>query len=302
MKVKNTILCFILFLFFNIKLYSQELKLGSNNNISWINCKQMVSINLNPGYAVFGGMLVNTILDNAIDISKFIGLNIDKVSTYFSSIFANTTYWYIPAASYSLFIHDRIAVESGLGLYASMFDLIVSKDNALKLLNDLGKYEANSIIASDTAFRSSFLYMPFIVGFKFYAENKQLYNSFKLGLDSIFYTYDTLNGITGIKTSQTIHDVSVYVSYELGWNIELFTTKNWYVKPTLDISILEIGYYIRPWHKTAYNTMVNTLSLLTSGLLDDTPIPYWDKLPYWIKTYSRIRFALFPRIGFSFKF
>ena len=301
MKAKNIILTSILFVFINISLlYTQS----SNSNDSWITGRQMVSVNLNPGYAIWGGMLLNTVVNNGVDISKLVGVNFGEVANYFNYMNAKTTSWYIPSVSYSLFVHDRSAVEAGLGFYSSKFDLVISKENTIKLLESMSSVPAGaeSLIGIDTTFKSSFYYLPLTFGVKFYTEDRKFYNIFKFGLDSVFYTIDTLNGVTGVKTSHTIYDGAVYVSYEFGWSIELFPTRNWDVKPTIDISLLEIGYYFRPWHQTAYNAIYDNLGLLTSGLLDNLPIPSWDKLPEFVRTYSRIRFALFPRIGFSLRF
>lgn len=43
--------------------------------------------------------------------------------------------------------------------------------------------------------------------------------------------------------------VSGYLSLELGWKIKLFpnASKNWRVKPVLEISVLDIGYYFSPY-------------------------------------------------------
>ena len=301
MKTKNIILTLILFLFINTSIvYSQS----TNNNTSWIDGRQMVSVNLNPGFAIWGGMLLNTLLNNAMDITKMFNVNLGEATTYLSYANAKTTSWYIPSVSYSLFVHDQISLEAGLGLYSSAFDLMISKENTIKLLEATGNSitGGESVVGGPTTFKSSFYYLPLTFGVKFYTEDKKFFNAFRFGLDSIFYTIDTLNGVTGVQTSHTIADGSFYLSYEFGWSIQLFPTKNWDVKPTIDISLLEIGYYFRPWHQTAYNTIYDSLGLLTSGLLDNLPIPSWDKLPEAVRTYSRIRFALFPRIGFSLRF
>lgn len=298
MKFKNI----VLFLFINISLlYSQ----GITNENTWISGKQMVSVNLNPGPAIWNGMLLNTIFNNALDISGLLGLKFGELSSYFNYMHAKTISWYIPSVSYSLFVHDRISVESGLGLYSSAFDLVISKENTIKLLETMGTTPpgvADSMIGSDTTFKSSFYYLPLTFGVRFYSEDKKFYNIFRFGIDSIFYNIDTLNGVTGVKTSHTIYDGSIYVSYEFGMSIELFPSKNLSIKPTIDISLLEIGYYFRPWHQTAYNAIYNNLGLLTSGLLDNLPIPSWDTLPDFVRTHHRVRFVLFPRIGFSLRF
>ena len=87
----------------------------------------------------------------------------------------------------------------------------------------------------------------------------------------------------------------------MGWNIELFPTREWRVKPTIDIAILEIGYYVRPWTGNVYNTVTGGVTSLTAGF-SAFNIPAWSSFPNWAKYLANIRFALFPRIGFSLRF
>ena len=143
--------------------------------------------------------------------------------------------------------------------------------------------------------------MPASFGVKFYGPKRQFYNAFHFGIDAFFYTVSTENGLTGIKTEHTVHDAALYISYELGWNIELFPTREWRVKPTIDIAILEIGYYVRPWTGNVYNTVTGGVTSLTTGF-SAFNIPAWSSFPDWAKYLANIRFALFPRIGFSLRF
>lgn len=262
----------------------------------------MVSINLNPGYAIYGSVLLNTLVNNAYDLSKLAGFNLKEFGTYFKYADAGTTSWYIPSVSYSMFVHDRISFETGIGLYSTSFLLDIPKDKAGALLEALGQSGYGEVIGTDTTFNSSFYYIPLTIGVKFYGPKRMFYNSFKFGIDSVVYSITTLNGLTGVKTRHDITDIALYASYEIGWNIELFPTKDWRVKPTLDIAVLEIGYYFRPWQETAYSSIIRSFDVLTAGFLNNLNIPTWEKLPSWFKMYSRVRFALFPRIGFSLRF
>ena len=95
----------------------------------------------------------------------------------------------------------------------------------------------------------------------------------------------------------------MYISYELGWSIELFPTREWPVKPYIDISLFEIGYYVRSGLPGVYEDMREGINFFGGGLVDLTAsIPSWSSFPSWINYVSAIRFSLFPRIGFSLRF
>ena len=95
----------------------------------------------------------------------------------------------------------------------------------------------------------------------------------------------------------------MYLSYELGWTIELFPTREWPVKPYIDISLFEIGYYVRSGMPGLYEDIREGIGFFGSGLVDlSAMIPSWNSFPGWANYVSAIKFALFPRIGFSLRF
>ena len=261
----------------------------------------MISINLNPGGAIFYPLLFNTAVNNSVNLAGLFGTDLGDIGKYFDYADAKGSAWFIPSIAYSLFVHNQIALETGIGLYSSTYNLTIAKENAGKLLEALGQGNYSGVIGTDTVFNASFIFMPVTFGVKFYGPKRQFYNAFRLGIDAFFYTVSTENGITGIKTDHTVHDAALYISYEIGWNIELFPTREWRVKPTIDIALLEIGYYVRPWTQNVYNTVTGGVTSLTAGF-SAFNIPAWDSFPTWAKYLANIRFALFPRIGFSLRF
>ena len=299
------ILIFLSILFcFNIYVYAKGLPLSTEvtgDDYSWIKGRQMISVNLNPGGAVFYPLLFNTAVNNAVNLTGLIGVNLGDINKYFDYADAKGSAWYIPSISYSLFVHNQISLEVGIGLYSSTYNLNISKENAGKLLEALGQGNYSGVVGTDTTFNASFMFMPSTFGVKFYGPKRQFYNAFRFGIDAFFYTVSTQNGLTGIKTDHTVYDAALYVSYEIGWNIELFPTKEWRVKPTIDIALLEIGYYVRPWTENVYNTVTGDVTSLTAGF-SVFNIPAWNSFPTWARYLMNIRFALFPRIGFSLRF
>lgn len=300
---KVLILLSVLFCF-NVYVYAKGLplsSLSSGEDYSWIKGRQMISINLNPGGAVFYPLLFNTLVNNAVHNTGLIGMDLGSIGKYFDYADAKGSAWYIPAISYSLFVHKQISAEAGIGLYSSTYNLTISKDNAEKLLDALEQGNYVGAVGTDTVFNASFIFMPITFSVKFYGPKRQFYNAFRFGIDAFFYTVSSQNGLTGIKTDHTVYDAALYISYEIGWNIELFPTKEWRVKPTIDIALLEIGYYVRPWTKNVYNTVTGGAASLTTGF-SAFNIPSWNSFPDFAKYLANIRFALFPRIGFSLRF
>ncbi|MEI0538038.1 hypothetical protein [Brachyspira pulli] len=289
---------------FNFYAFAKGLPLSTEvtgDDYSWIKGRQMISFNLNPGAAVFFPLLFNTAVNNSVNLAGLIGVDLGNINKYFDYADAKGSAWYIPSVSYSLFVHNQIALETGIGVYSSTYNLTITKENAGKLLEVLGQGSYAGVIAKDTTFNASFIFMPVTFGVKFYGPKRQFYNAFRFGLDAFFYTVSTENGLTGIRTEHKVHDAALYISYELGWNIELFPTREWRVKPTIDIAILEIGYYVRPWAQNVYNTVTGGVTSLTAGF-SVFNIPAWNSFPTWAKYLANIRFGLFPRIGFSLRF
>lgn len=300
---KILITLFILFSLSNI-MFSKGLPLSSEasgEDYSWIKGRQMISVNLNPGAAVFNPMFINSIFKHGRHAAGMFGADLGEMGTYLDYADLKGSGWFIPSLTYSLFVHNQISLEAGIGVYGSEYSLNITKENAGKILASMGQSNYANVVAADTRFKGSFVFMPAAFGVRFYGKKRQFYNAFRLGIDAFFYDIETENGLTGIKSIQTVSDAAVYISYEIGWNIELFPSKEWRVKPMLDIGLLEIGYYVRPWTGNVYNAVGNGLGILAAGF-NMFSLPAWDSLPGWGKALANIRIALFPRIGFSIRF
>ncbi|MEI0488424.1 hypothetical protein [Brachyspira pulli] len=300
---KNFIIIFILISLSNV-VFAKGLPLSTEatgEDYSWIKGRQMISLNFNPGISVFAPLYFNDIFRHGRHIAGMLGMDLGNISSYFNYAEVKGSSWFLPRVEYSLFVHNQIALEAGIGVYGSEYLLNISKENAGKFLESMGQGDYASVIASDTKFKASFVFMPTTFGVRFYGKKRQFYNAFRLGIDAFFYTIETENGLTGIKTTQSISDAAVYVSYEIGWNIELFPTKEWRVKPMIDIGLLEIGYYVRPWAGNVYGAIQGNLGVLTAGFVQ-MPLPAWESVPGWAKIVSNLRIGLFPRIGVSIRF
>lgn len=275
----------------------------TGEDYSWIKGRQMISFNLNPGIAVFTPMILDTVFKHGLYTIGMFGADLGNAGKYLQYVRLNSFGWYIPSIEYSLFVHNQISLSAGIGLYGSEYSFYVSKDKVLELLQSVGGSgsDIGSFIVGDSKFNTSVIIMPVTFGVKFYGKKRQFYNHFRLAIDAFFYDIQTENGVTGVKTSQTVSDAAVYISYEIGWNIELFPTREWRVKPTIDIGLLEIGYYVRPWADNMANALYgNLMAFAVGGFLGE--LSNFSTLPDWAKILLNFRIGLFPRIGFSIRF
>ncbi|MEI0495456.1 hypothetical protein R4J09_08580 [Brachyspira intermedia] len=304
------VIIFFIFIFSMHTGFSKGLPLSTKvtgEDYSWIKGRQMISINLNPGVSVFTPMILDTIFKHGLYTVGMFGADLGNAGKYLQYVGLKAFGWYIPSVEYSLFVHNQISVSAGIGLYGSQYSFYISKDNALKLFGDLNlpqgsEVDPTSFVIGDTKFNTSIIIMPITFGVKFYGKKRQFYNHFRLAIDAFFYDIQTEHGVTAVRSSQTVADAAVYISYEIGWNIELFPTKEWRVKPTIDIGLLEIGYYIRPWDDNMASAVYGNLtSLVTAGILGSN-ISNIATLPDWAKILLNFRIGLFPRIGFSIRF
>ena len=322
--MKKIITAIIVFNISFISLYANGIALSTQsdtNTYSWIKGRQIISVNLNPGYAGMFPPLLNTIFDNYQTFTGLVGFDLGDINDYLSAIEAKGSFWYVPNVSYTLMLHPRIGVEIGFGVQSMSFQLGIPKDKAADLAinfipegtipdvgipntDDITDDIVNTIVGSDTYLKASLIYFPASIGIKFFAGKKrQIINTLRFGVETFMYDIETENGITGLKTKRHTIDTTMYFSYELGWTIELFPTREWPVKPYIDISILEIGYYVRSGIPGLYADIREGIGFFGSGLVDiNAMIPTWDSFPKWSNYVSAIKFSLFPRIGFSLRF
>lgn len=316
--MKKIIYLFIVFNTSLVNLYANGIPLSSNsdtNTYNWIKGRNIISVNLSPGYAGLFPPLINTVFNNYKTFTGLLGINlgtIEKLETdkYIDAVDAKGMFWYVPNISYTLLVHPRVGIEVALGVQSMSFNLTMPKDKAAEIIDALGINIGNNgsvsgnIIASDTALRTSMLFIPVTLGIKFYGgKNRQVVNTFRFGIEALISNVETENGITGVKTKRNTIDTGLYISYELGWSIELFPSKEWRVKPYIDISLFEIGYYVRSGLPGVYGDVVEGISFFGSGIIDiGKTIPSWNSFPSWVNYVSAIRFSIFPRIGFSIRF
>ena len=322
--MKKIITAIIVFNISFISLYANGIPLSTQsdtNTYSWIKGRQIISVNLNPGYAGMFPPLLNTIFDNYQTFTGLVGFDLGQINDYLSAIEAKGSFWYVPNVSYTLMLHPRIGIEIGFGVQSMSFQLGVPKDKAADLAinfipegtipdvgipntDDITDDIVNTIVGSDTYLKASLIYFPATIGIKFFAGKKrQIINTLRFGVETFMYDIETENGITGLKTKRHTIDTTMYFSYELGWTIELFPTREWPVKPYIDISILEIGYYVRSGIPGLYADIHEGIGFFGSGLVDiNAMIPTWESFPKWFNYVSSIKFSLFPRIGFSLRF
>ncbi len=133
--------------------------------------------------------------------------------------------------------------------------------------------------------------------------NYNIINTFKFGIESIISKVETVNGVTGIRTKRETTDTALYISYELGWSINLFPKKNWRVKPSIDFSLFEIGYYVKNVNKGIYGDFKEGISFLGGGLINvNSTLPEWDSFSPYVDIITSLRISIFPRFGFTIRF
>ncbi len=276
--------------------------------------RQLISVNLLPRYSAIFPPLVNSLVKNIDTFANLAKIDIDNIKIYndisVKKILDYTdikgSFWYIPNISYTFLFNRKIGIELGIGVQSVSYSLKIPKDKAKNLIGKLDSQleSLQGIIGADTTFKASFVYIPINIGFKFFSgKTHKIVNTLRIGLDTIVYNVETFNGVTGIKTKRTTKSPMVYLSYELGWNIDLFPNKNWRVKPYIDFSLFEIGYYIRSANNKIYGDVVEGIGLFGSGLIDiNSTIPAWETFPNWVNIVTSLKIAIFPRFGVTIRF
>ncbi|ASJ20969.1 hypothetical protein [Brachyspira hampsonii] len=309
--MKKILTAIIVFNISFISLYANGIPLSTQsdtNTYSWIKGRQIISVNLSPGYAGLFPPMINTLFDNLDTFSGLIGFDFGENQKFVDAIKIKGSFWYVPTISYTLLLHPRIGIEVGVGVQSMSFNLNIPKDKASELIDStvtVGDFgNIGGLISSDTGLKASLIFVPVTFGITFYGgKNRQVLNTFRFGLETLISDVETENGVTGLKTKRHTIDTGMYISYELGWSIELFPTREWAVKPYIDISLFEIGYYVRSGLPGVYEDMREGINFFGGGLIDLTAsIPAWNSFPSWVNYVSAIRFSIFPRIGFSLRF
>lgn len=272
--------------------------------------RQLISVNLLPTHSVIFPNFINSFVKNIETFAGLAQINIGgDISKFLEYVDIKGSFWYVPSISYTFLFTRRVGLEAGISAQSITYTLNLTKENADAFLigkigniNGIGKL--GGAIGGDTTFRASFVYIPVHIGLKvLLGMNYNIINTFRFGIESIISKIETVNGITGIRTKRETTDTALYISYELGWSINLFPKKNWRVKPSIDFSLFEIGYYVRTINKGIYGDVKEGISYFGSGLIDvNSLLPAWETFPIYVDFITSLRISIFPRFGFTIRF
>ena len=273
--------------------------------------RQLISVNLLPphsailpNYSVIFPNLINSVVKNIETFAGLSKINIQGISEFLEYIDIKGSFWYVPSISYTFLFTRRVGLEAGISAQSITYTLNINKESVGNLMNKNGIGQFSGVVGGDTTFRASFVRVPFYIGLKvLLGMNYNIINTFKFGIESIISKVETVNGVTGIRTKRETTDTALYISYELGWSINLFPKKNWRVKPSIDFSLFEIGYYVRTINKGIYGDVKEGISYFGSGLIDvNSFLPAWETFPIYVDFITSLRISIFPRFGFTIRF
>ena len=273
--------------------------------------RQLISVNLLPTHSVIFPNFINSFVKNIETFAGLAKINIGgDISKFLEYVDIKGSFWYVPSISYTFLFTRRVGLEAGISAQSITYTLNLTKENADAFLidkigniNGIGKL--GGVVGGDTTFRASFVRIPFYIGLKvLLGMNYNIINTFKFGIESIISKVETVNGVTGLKTKRETTDTALYISYELGWSINLFPKKNWRVKPSIDFSLFEIGYYVKNVNKGIYGDFKEGISFLGGGGLIDisSSLPEWDSFSPYVDIITSLKISIFPRFGFTIRF
>lgn len=269
--------------------------------------RQLISVNLLPTHSVIFPNFINSFVKNIETFAGLAQINIGgDISKFLEYVDIKGSFWYVPSISYTFLFTRRVGLEAGISAQSITYTLNLTKENANGLIN---KIDGGSVIGRlgdaiyDTTFRASFVRIPFYIGLKvLLGMNYNIINTFKFGIESIISKVETVN-VMGIRTKRETTDTALYISYELGWSINLFPKKNWRVKPSIDFSLFEIGYYVKNVNKGIYGDFKEGISFLGGGLINvNSTLPEWDSFSPYVDIITSLRISIFPRFGFTIRF
>lgn len=282
--------------------------------------RQLLSVNLLPSNLAIYPYLMKSFFRNIDTFAGLANIDLKGIKLYnditakdiLDSINFKGSFWYIPNISYTFLFNRFIGIELGIGVQSVSYSLTVPQNKVVDLIK-IAKPEYAEVIGSDTYFKMSFVYIPIHLGLKIMSGNThKTVNTFKFGIETVVYNVETLNGVTGIGTIRKTISPTFYISYELGWQINLFPNKDWRVKPYIDFSLFEIGYYLKSSMEGVYNNAKEGIGFLGSGLIDiNSYLPEWNNLGSideygkylkYAKYVTSLKIAIFPRFGFTIRF
>ena len=266
---------------------------------------QLISVNLLPTHSVIFPNFINSFVKNIETFAGLAKINIgEDISKFLEYVDIKGSFWYVPSISYTFLFTRRVGLEAGISAQSITYTLNINKESAGNLMNKNGIGQFSGVVGGDTTFRASFVRIPFYIGLKvLLGMNYNIINTFKFGIESIISKVETVNGVTGIRTKRETTDTALYISYELGWSINLFPKKNWRVKPSIDFSLFEIGYYVKNVNKGIYGDFKEGISFLGGGLINvNSTLPEWDSFSPYVDIITSLRISIFPRFGFTIRF
>lgn len=267
--------------------------------------RQLISVNLLPTHSVIFPNFINSFVKNIETFAGLAKINIgEDISKFLEYVDIKGSFWYVPSISYTFLFTRRVGLEAGISAQSITYTLNINKESAGNLMNKNGIGQFSGVVGGDTTFRASFVRVPFYIGLKvLLGMNYNIINTFKFGIESIISKVETVNGVTGIRTKRETTDTALYISYELGWSINLFPKKNWRVKPSIDFSLFEIGYYVKNVNKGIYGDFKEGISFLGGGLINvNSTLPDWDSFSPYVDIITSLRISIFPRFGFTIRF
>lgn len=267
--------------------------------------RQLISVNLLPTHSVIFPNFINSFVKNIETFAGLAKINIGgDISKFLEYVDIKGSFWYVPSISYTFLFTRRVGLEAGISAQSITYTLNINKESVGNLMNKNGIGQFSGVVGGDTTFRASFVRIPFYIGLKvLLGMNYNIINTFKFGIESIISKVETVNGLTGIKTKRETTDTALYISYELGWSINLFPKKNWRVKPSIDFSLFEIGYYVKNVNKGIYGDFKEGISFIGGGLINvNSTLPDWDSFSPYVDIITSLRISIFPRFGFTIRF
>ncbi|TXJ35437.1 hypothetical protein EPJ74_03960 [Brachyspira aalborgi] len=267
--------------------------------------RQLISVNLLPTHSVIFPNFINSFVKNIETFAGLAQINIgEDISKFLEYVDIKGSFWYVPSISYTFLFTRRVGLEAGISAQSITYTLNINKESVGNLMNKNGIGQFSGVVGGDTTFRASFVRIPFYIGLKvLLGMNYNIINTFKFGIESIISKVETINGVTGIRTKRETTDTALYISYELGWSINLFPKKNWRVKPSIDFSLFEIGYYVKNVNKGIYGDFKEGISFLGGGLINvNSTLPDWDSFSPYVDIITSLKISIFPRFGFTIRF
>ncbi len=295
--------------------------------------RQLISVNLLPRYSAIFPPFVNSLMKNIDTFAGLAKMNLndikisDKVSAkdILNNVNIKGNFWYIPDISYTFLFNRVIGIEAGMGVQSVSYLLNLSKDKMSGILDGLLSDVSdlpisvadmlNAFNGDNIHFKASFYYIPIHVGLKILTgKTHKLVNTFRLGLEAVVYNIDVENIYSGEISRSSSSEATIYLSYELGWQIDLFPNKNWRVKPYIDFSLFEIGFYMRGATKGIYEDINSGIYRLTdasalgssASYIPDSfngiSLPEWSDFPKYTGFVTSLKIAIFPRFGFTIRF